>query len=100
MSTAQDLRAMLEPVLVALGLVVEDISVTPAGKRRLVRVLVDTDISGLDAADTATVVTPLSLDDVAEATRAVSDVLDTLQELGLVQSVAKLRELLGSGEGD
>ena len=48
MSTAQDVRAKLEPVLVGLGLVVEDISVTPAGKRRLVRVLVDTDISGLD----------------------------------------------------
>ena len=34
MSTAQDLREMLEPVLVALGLVDEDVSVTPAGKRR------------------------------------------------------------------
>ena len=77
MSTVQDVRATLEPVLVGLGLVVEDISVTPAGKRRLVRVLVDTDISGLDDSDTTTTVTPLSLDDVAEATRAVSDVLDT-----------------------
>jgi ribosome maturation factor RimP len=82
MSTAQDLRAMLEPVLVALGLVVEDLSVTPAGKRRLVRVLVDTDISGLDVADTAGPVTPLSLDDVAEATRAVSDALDTSDVMG------------------
>ena len=42
MSTVQDVRATLEPVLVGLGLVVEDISVTAAGKRRLVRVLVDT----------------------------------------------------------
>jgi ribosome maturation factor RimP len=82
MSTAQDLRAMLEPVLVALGLVVEDLSVTPAGKRRLVRVLVDTDISGLDVTDTASPVTPLSLDDVAEATRAVSDALDTSDVMG------------------
>ncbi|HET8987344.1 MAG TPA: ribosome maturation factor RimP [Humibacillus sp.] len=82
MSTAQDVRAMLEPVLLELGLVVEDISVTPAGKRRLVRVLVDTDLSGLDAADTATAVTPLSLDDVADATRAVSDALDTSDVMG------------------
>ncbi|HET7799675.1 MAG TPA: ribosome maturation factor RimP [Humibacillus xanthopallidus] len=82
MSTAQDLRATLEPVLVALGLVVEDISVTPAGKRRLVRVLVDTDISGLDVSDTASAVPALSLDDVAEATRAVSDALDTSDVMG------------------
>jgi ribosome maturation factor RimP len=90
MSTAQDLRAMLEPVLVALGLVVEDISVTPAGKRRLVRVLVDTDISGLDDADTATAVTPLSLDDVAEATRAVSDALDTSDVMGAAPYVLEV----------
>ncbi len=32
--------------------------------------------------------------------RTVHDVLDTLQEQGLVQSVAKLRELLGAGEPD
>jgi ribosome maturation factor RimP len=90
MSTAQDLRAMLEPVLVALGLVVEDISVTPAGKRRLVRVLVDTDISGLDDADTATAVTPLSLDDVAEATRAVSDAFDTSDVMGAAPYVLEV----------
>ena len=82
MSTAQDLRAVLEPVLVALGLVVEDLSVTPAGKRRLVRVLVDTDISGLDVTDTASPVSSLSLDDVAEATRAVSDALDASDVMG------------------
>ena len=82
MSTAQDLRATLEPVLGALGLVVEDISVTPAGKRRLVRVLVDTDISELDASDTASAVPSLSLDVVAEATRAVSDALDTSDVMG------------------
>ncbi len=90
MSTAQDVRAKLEPVLVELGLVVEDLSVTPAGKRRLVRVLVDTDISGLDDADTTTTVTPLSLDDVAEATRAVSDVLDTSDVMGAAPYVLEV----------
>ena len=32
--------------------------------------------------------------------RTVEDILNTLQEQGLVQSVAKLRELLGSGDAD
>jgi len=90
MSTAQDLRATLEPVLVALGLVVEDISVTPAGRRRLVRVLVDTDISELEPTDTASAVPTLSLDDVAEATRAVSDVLDTTDVMGAAPYVLEV----------
>ena len=82
MSTAQQIRAALEPALAPLGLVVEDVSVSPAGKRRVVRVLVDTDVSGIDVADDATVVTPLSLDTVAEATRAVDGVLDASDLLG------------------
>ncbi|GAA2475984.1 ribosome maturation factor RimP [Terrabacter carboxydivorans] len=82
MSTAQEIRATLEPVLAPLGLVVEDVSVSPAGKRRLVRVLVDSDISSLDVADTTSAVTPLSLDAVADATRAVSDVLDDSDVMG------------------
>ncbi len=82
MSTAQEIRATLEPVLEPLGLVVEDVSVSPAGKRRLVRVLVDSDISGLDAADTSSAVPPLSLDAVADATRAVSEELDASDVMG------------------
>jgi ribosome maturation factor RimP len=90
MSTAQDLRAMLEPVLAALGLVVEDITVTPAGKRRLVRVLVDTDLRGLDAGDTTTTVPSPSLDEVAEATRAVSDALDESDVMGAAPYVLEV----------
>ncbi|MGO4597923.1 ribosome maturation factor RimP [Terrabacter sp. 2RAF25] len=82
MSTAQEIRATLEPVLAPLGLVVEDVSVSPAGKRRIVRVLVDSDISGLDVADTTSPVPPLSLDAVADATRAVSDELDASDVMG------------------
>lgn len=82
MSTAQEIRAALEPVLAPLGLVVEDVTVSPAGKRRLVRVLVDSDISGLDQSDTTSVVEPLSLDAVADATRAVSDELDAGDVMG------------------
>jgi ribosome maturation factor RimP len=82
MSTAQEIRAALEPVLAPLGLVVEDVTVSPAGKRRVVRVLVDSDISDLDVADDTSAVPPLSLDVVADATRAVSDELDAGDVMG------------------
>ena len=82
MTTAQEIRAALEPVLAPLGLVVEDVSVSPAGKRRLVRVLVDSDLTGLDAADATSPVPPVSLDAVADATRAVSDELDASDLMG------------------
>jgi ribosome maturation factor RimP len=67
---------------VPLGLVVEDVAVSQAGKRRQVRVLVDSDIAGLDPADTTSAVPALSLDTVADATRAVSDTLDADDVMG------------------
>ena len=75
-STAQQIRAALEPALAPLGLAVEDVTVSPAGRRRVLRVLVDTDLSSLDPADTDTPVPSLSLDAIAEATRAVDDAID------------------------
>ena len=82
MSTAEQIRATIEPALAPLGLVIEDVTVSPAGKRRVVRVLVDTDIADLDPADTSSPVPPLSLDDVADATRVVSDRLDDSDVMG------------------
>jgi ribosome maturation factor RimP len=82
MSAADQVRESLEPVIAPLGLVVEDVTVSPAGKRRVVRVLVDNDLAALDPADTSTVVEPLSLDRVSEATHAVSDALDASSVLG------------------
>ena len=61
--TRQRLLALLTPVVESTGYDLEDISVTPAGRRSLVRVSVDGD-GGID------------LDAVAEVTRAVSDALD------------------------
>jgi ribosome maturation factor RimP len=61
--TRQRLLALLTPVVEKTGYDLEDISVTPAGRRSLVRVSVDAD-GGID------------LDAVAEVTRAVSDALD------------------------
>jgi ribosome maturation factor RimP len=60
-----------------LGLVVEDVAVTPAGRRRLVRVWLDRDLAGLESGDESSVIEPLSLDEVADATRVISAALDT-----------------------
>jgi ribosome maturation factor RimP len=54
---------LLTPVAEAAGLDLEDVTVSPAGKRRVVRVVVDKDGGS-------------TLDDIAAVSRAVSDVLD------------------------
>ena len=65
-----------------LGLVIEDLTVTPVGKRRLVRVWLDRDLAGLDTDDESSPVEPLSLDEVAGATRAISAALDASDAMG------------------
>lgn len=72
--------ADLAQVLAPLGLVVEDVSVMPAGKRRLVRVLVDRALP--EGADATSVIPPLDLDHVAEVTRAISERLDETDAMG------------------
>lgn len=67
MSTAKLLQ-LLEPAVAATGFDLEDVTVSPAGKRRVVRVVVDRD-GGVD------------LDDVADVARAVSDLLDDNPDL-------------------
>lgn len=62
------LLQLLEPAVTATGFDLEDVTVSPAGKRRVVRVIVDRD-GGVD------------LDDVAEVARAVSDLLDANPDL-------------------
>ena len=63
-ATADRLRGLLAPVVAAAGLDLESVDVTPAGRRRLVRVAVDKDGG-------------VTLDDVAVVSRSVSDALDT-----------------------
>lgn len=65
-----------------LGLMVEDVTVTPAGKRRLVRIWLDRDLADLGADDESSVVEPLSLDEVADATRIIGAALDDSDALG------------------
>ncbi|HNM98151.1 MAG TPA: ribosome maturation factor RimP, partial [Marmoricola sp.] len=63
------LAALLATPISDLGLDLEDVEVTSAGKRSVVRVSVDRD-GGID------------LDTVAEATRAISQVLDESDVMG------------------
>jgi ribosome maturation factor RimP len=68
-SSRNSLLRLLEPVVADLGLDLEDVVVTPAGKRRVVRVVVDQD-GGVD------------LDHVATVSTAVSAALDADDALG------------------
>lgn len=58
---------LLSPAVEATGHDLEEVTATPAGKRRVVRVVVDRDGG-------------TNLDDVAAVSRAVSDVLDAAEE--------------------
>jgi ribosome maturation factor RimP len=63
------LTAVIEPAVVHLGLVLEAVELAPAGRRRLLRVVVDADAVGDQPAG-------VTLDRLADATRAVSRALD------------------------
>ena len=58
------LAGWIGPVVAAAGYDLEELVVTPAGRRSVVRVVVDRDAG-------------VTLDDIAEVSRAVSEVLDT-----------------------
>jgi ribosome maturation factor RimP len=79
-----DLQGTVETpgLLGELGLMVEDVAVTPAGKRRLVRIWLDRDLVHLETDDEFSVIDPLSLDEVAEATRVIGAGLDASDALG------------------
>lgn len=77
---AERISADLAEVLAPLDLLVEDVTVMPAGKRRLVRVLVDRNLP--DDADPEAAIPSLDLDQVAEVTRVVSDRLDETDAMG------------------
>jgi ribosome maturation factor RimP len=64
---------VLSSAVADLGLLVEDVTLSPAGNRRVLRVVVDAPDPTAPA---------LSLDDVAEASRSVSEALDASDVLG------------------
>jgi ribosome maturation factor RimP len=65
------LAGLIEPVVAAAGMDLESVRVTVAGRRRLLRVVVDSDHG-------------VSLDDAADVSREVSAVLDAASALGEV----------------
>ncbi|MGW7452902.1 ribosome maturation factor RimP [Streptomyces sp. NPDC054787] len=71
MSTTQSdrLRGLLEPLVAAKGLDLEEIEMSKAGKRRMLRIIVDSD-EGVE------------LDACAELSREVSDKLDETDVMG------------------
>jgi ribosome maturation factor RimP len=76
-SQAAQLAAMLRPVCEAAGLDLEHVEVAPAGRRQIVRVVVDRD-GGVD------------LDAIAEISRTVSAALDAADALGAVPYVLEV----------
>lgn len=68
-ATRDRVIAELSDPLAELGLDIEAVELTPAGKRRVLRIACDKDGG-------------VNLDDIAEATRVVSDVLDESDVLG------------------
>jgi ribosome maturation factor RimP len=68
-TTPEAIERLLEPVVTAEGYDLEKVTVTPAGKRSVLRVVVDADDG-------------INLDDVALVSRTVSDALDASDVMG------------------
>lgn len=81
-AVAAAIRQQVGAALAGSGVEVEDVAIHPAGKRRLVRVTVARDVSALDPEDRESPVDPATLDEVAAATRTVSDLLDASDLMG------------------
>ncbi|KRE41861.1 ribosome maturation factor RimP [Knoellia sp. Soil729] len=80
MTRDTEVQQLIAGALDGSGVVLEDVVVTPAGRRRVVKVVVD---RALDATGDVTQTLPsLSLDEIAAATRTVSDALDESDVLG------------------
>ncbi len=69
MSNKEQVQAVITPAIESLGFYVEDITITSAGKRSMLTVIVDGD-------------THLSLDQVTVATKAISEIVENLPTLG------------------
>src|SRR5580693_3231257 len=65
----KQLAGLIEPVIAGVGMDLESVRVTVAGRRRLLRIVVDSDHG-------------VSLDDAADVSREVSAVLDSANALG------------------
>ena len=69
MGKKEEISAAITPALSSLGFYLEDITITSAGRRSMLTVIVDGD-------------THLSLDQVTVATKAISEIVENIQSLG------------------
>ena len=69
MGKKEEIIAVITPALEALGFYLEDVTITSAGRRSMLTVIVDGD-------------THLSLDQVTVATKAISEIVENIQSLG------------------
>lgn len=69
MSVIDEISAVIAPVVAASGNYLEEVTITPDGKSRILTVIVDSD-------------THLNLDQVTAVTREISDLLETHLALG------------------
>lgn len=69
MGKKEDISAAITPALEALGFYLEDVTITSAGRRSMLTVIVDGD-------------THLSLDQVTSATKAIGEIVESIQSLG------------------
>jgi len=69
MGKKEEIIAAITPALEALGFYLEDVTITSAGRRSMLTVIVDGDIH-------------LSLDQVTTATKGISEIVENIQSLG------------------
>ena len=69
MGKKEEISAVITPALKSLGFYLEDITITSAGKRSMLTVIVDAD-------------NHLSLDQVTVATKAIGELVEGIQSLG------------------
>jgi ribosome maturation factor RimP len=81
-SANEQVQPVVAAALTPLQLLAEEVTVTAAGRRSVLRVAVDRDIAAMDLPDDSSPVEPLTLDEVAEATKAVSVALDDSDAMG------------------
>jgi ribosome maturation factor RimP len=69
MGKKEEIIAVITPALEALGFYLEDVTITSAGRRSMITIIIDGD-------------THLSLDQVTLATKAVGEIVEGIQSLG------------------
>ena len=69
MNKKEEIAAAITPTIESLGFYLEDVTITSAGRRSMLTVIVDGD-------------THLSLDQVTSATKAIGEIVESIQSLG------------------